>query len=244
MPSTGEHIASGDEAVALPVPVLALQLLRYFNAANASGGTQLCHPNNVVNRHSWDGHPKVDHPGFLYAISEAWAYLVANALVARKPGGGDLHMITRRGMQLLNQQNPEQRLGDEMRLGAGLHSRIETRIRQQFLLGEYELAALAAMREVEIRVRELSGEQDSAIGVNLMKKAFNEGGALADPDLDDGERQATMMLFWGAIGVFKNPPSHRQVRFEDPTQAAEIVLFADLLLRMLDQVADRLDREP
>jgi hypothetical protein len=45
-----------------------------------------------------------------------------------------------------------------------------------------------------------------------------------------------MALFWGAIGLFKNPSSHRQVDFEDATLASEIVLFADLLHRMLDRV--------
>jgi hypothetical protein len=44
----------------------------------------------------------------------------------------------------------------EQRIDVDLHPLIARRIRRQFLLGEYELAALAAMREVEIRVRELS----------------------------------------------------------------------------------------
>jgi uncharacterized protein (TIGR02391 family) len=111
----------------------------------------------------------------------------------------------------------------------------------QFLLGEYELGALAAMREVEIRVRKLSKAGEGDIGVNLMKSALGVDGPLADPRLERGEREATMALFWGAIGVFKNPSSHRQVRFDDPTLAAEVILLADLLLRMLDRTKARLE---
>lgn len=102
-------------------------------------------------------------------------------------------------------------------------------------MGEYELAAFAAMREVEIRVRELAGAPAELIGVDLMHQAFKvDAGALHDPSLVRGEQVARMELFAGSIGVFKNPPSHRQVDYGNPTVAAEVVLLADLLRRMLD----------
>jgi hypothetical protein len=44
-----------------------------------------------------------------------------------------------------------------------------------------------------------------------------------------------MALYNGLIGALKNPSSHRQVDYEDPVEAAEVILFADLLLRMLDR---------
>jgi len=53
------------------------------------------------------------------------------------------------------------------------------------------------------------------------------------------ESEAIMALFRGAIGVFKNPSSHRQVEFDDPTEASEVILLADLLLRMLDRIEQR-----
>ena len=121
------------------------------------------------------------------------------------------------------------------RLDVDLHPRIEHRVRSQFLLGELEAAAFLAMREVEICVRELSEANDSSIGVSLMKSAFGSNGPLRDQALEKGEQEATMALYWGAIGVFKNPSSHRPVDYGDPTLAAEVVLFADLLLRMLDR---------
>ena len=69
-----------------------------------------------------------------------------------------------------------------------------------------------------------------------MRQAFKpDGGPLADAELDAGERVGMMELFAGAIGTFKNPSSHRQVDYDDPTEASEVVMFADLLMRLLDR---------
>jgi uncharacterized protein (TIGR02391 family) len=75
--------------------------------------------------------------------------------------------------------------------------------------------------------------------VKLMREAFKQGGPLADARADGGEQVATMELFAGAIGTFKNPTSHRPVSYEDPAEAAEVVLLADLLMRLLDRVEQR-----
>ncbi len=66
---------------------------------------------------------------------------------------------------------------------------------------------------------------------------------MADATLDAGERVGMMELFAGAIGTFKNPPSHRQVDYEDPTEASEVVILADLLMRVLDRVESGLSRK-
>lgn len=43
-----------------------------------------------------------------------------------------------------------------------------------------------------------------------------------------------------AISVFKNPARRRRVSLDDPTEAAEVVLFADLLLRIVDRATARI----
>jgi uncharacterized protein (TIGR02391 family) len=232
-----EFIPPAAEAIELPVDDLALRLLRLLAAEQAGGNSGMLNAYGITLEGAWRLHDLGQHrTAFLQANSEAWAWLVSRGLVARKPGDtGDWAIVTRRGVELADDVMGPARLRAEERIDVDLHSRLGARIRRQFLLGEYELAAFAAMREVEIRVRELSSLPESKIGVDLMKQAFREGGPLASKELDPGERDARMALFWGAIGVFKNPSSHRQVDFGDATEASEVVLLADLLLRLLDR---------
>ncbi len=77
-----------------------------------------------------------------------------------------------------------------------------------------------------------------------MQEAFaKDRGSLADTPAEGGEQVATMNLFMGAIGTFKNPTSHRTVRFDDPVEAAQVIQLADLLMELLRRVERRLDSE-
>jgi uncharacterized protein (TIGR02391 family) len=218
------------ELLALPLDVLGVEVLRHL-----SSGKEWNTYNFTV---SLEASRRAE--AAQRALFEAVGWLEATGLIAHpKPGQStmDSMFVTRHGEQVLTDG-----LGPIIaarRLSVELHPRLE-RVRSQFLIAEYELAAFAALREVEIRVRELAAAPDSAIGVALMRDSFGASGVLTDKSLDGGERVATMELFAGAIGTFKNPPSHRQVDYGDPTEASEVVLLADLLLRMLDRTGARL----
>jgi hypothetical protein len=68
-----------------------------------------------------------------------------------------------------------------------------------------------------------------------MRRAFDvDNGPLTDRAAEPAERQAIGDLFAGAIGSYKNPHSHRNVPVVDPTEAAEIVMLANQLLRIVD----------
>lgn len=222
----------GGQLVELPIDRLALAVLHHLEASQAWS----LHNFLVEQR------PRYRGDGPQKALIEAINWLQGSGLIARghpSQSAGEAFIITRLGHKVLAEGLAP--LDAARRLGLDLHPRL-ARVQSQFLLGEYELAAFAAMREVEIRVRELSGFDASLLGVKLMRRAFGEGGPLADPGLDDGERVGIMELFAGAIGTYKNPPSHRQVDYADPIVASEVVLLADLLMRMLDRTEERIAR--
>lgn len=73
------------------------------------------------------------------------------------------------------------------------------------------------------------------IGKDLMRRAFDvKIGPLTDPGAEPAERQARSDLFAGTIGSYKNPHSHRNVALDDPDEAAEIIMLANHLLRIVD----------
>lgn len=220
---------SAEEIQSLPIDRLGILVLKH-----------------LVDTREWNSHNFLNSgrnlripDSTLRCWSEGLNWLLSKNLVARgEPGQSSAEsiFITRLGNKVLKAGLEMIRAAD--RLNVALHASLE-RVKSQFLLGEYELAAFAAMREVEIRVRELSGADSSLLGVKLMHKSFGDGGQLADSELDPGERTGIMELFAGAIGTFKNPPSHRQVDYADPTEASEVVLLADLLMRLLDRIEER-----
>ncbi len=103
-----------------------------------------------------------------------------------------------------------------------------------FQRGDYDIAVLAAFKEIEVRVRSKGGYSHGEIGVPLMRKAFHPGnGPLTDKTREGGEREAMVSLFAGAIGLFKNPASHRNVEF-NASQAATLIHFANYVLAVVE----------
>jgi uncharacterized protein (TIGR02391 family) len=216
--------------MSLPPDELALRMLRAITAGEQREGF-FFGKDRVIN-------PNVGDREQHQRLEEAFAWIVREVWIAHEPtqsSSGNWFFVTRRGWSVLDDPAGLARAQAEARLQVELHPRLAERVRAQFLLGEYEAAAFLAMREVEICVRDRAGAREADLGVALMKSAFGEDGPLSDPQLERGEQQAKMALYWGAIGMFKNPSSHRQVDFDDPTLASEVILLADLLLRLLDR---------
>lgn len=226
-----------DELLVLPVENVAMFLLKRIarKPHQAFRAEKFTGINGEVLPHG-EGYRQ---PAVKAAISEALDWLYVNGLIV---GHSDSHQreqgfftISRKGLAIVKEVEPLRLLRTERLLSLPLHPRIETKARIQFAIGAYGSAVFEAFRELEIRVRATGGYPAKTIGDDLMRLAFSpNGGPLSDPSLVFGEQRAVMELYAGAIGAFKNPLSHRVVDYDDPTIAAEQILFADLLHRMLD----------
>jgi uncharacterized protein (TIGR02391 family) len=221
-----------EEAVDLPVDVLAMHVLwRLVD----EGSQKYARRNLLLTEAEQAGSDSLLRTRVQHAYAEAWDWLTTHDLLSPLPTQETWSFVTRRGIEVAQTKAGLVALRAGQRLAVDLHPRIEEAVGSEWLLGRFEMAAFAAMRAVEIRVREASGGGVSDLGVNLMKRAFGNDGPLTDSSADPGEQQAMMALFWGAIGMFKNPSSHREVDLDDPTEASEIVLLADLLMRIIER---------
>ncbi len=147
-------------------------------------------------------------------------------------------LATRLGLDVASRTDGLARLRAGDRVEMDLHPRIAEDVRAEFLRGRFETAVWVAVRQVEIALREVSRADPYAYGSGLLAHAFaKDTGALLDESLPEAEQQALANLFRGALGALKNPHSHREIQFDDPTEAAEIVVFASLLLRIADRLA-------
>jgi uncharacterized protein (TIGR02391 family) len=114
---------------------------------------------------------------------------------------------------------------------------LRSRVRDDFLSGDYETAVFKAFRFVEEHVRAKANEPASSLGVGLMSAAFSpSNGKLKHPGAAVPQEQDGLhQLMRGAIAWFKNPSSHRTVSRNDPQEAAHVLAFANMLLDLVDQ---------
>ncbi len=187
---------------------IAPLLLEYLNQGS---GRQLNRYNFTLQGSELGQYAGARYDEIARVVTEAWMVLEREGLLAPEPGQsqGDWRFVTRRGKSLQSRTDFEAYRKGNL-LPHFLDPTLATKVRPLFLRGDYDTAVFRAFKEVETRVRSAARLPDEFIGVQLMRTAFHpDTGALTDMGQVPGEKQAVSDLFAGAIGLFKNPSSHR-----------------------------------
>jgi len=246
-------VPSADDLLALEVEELAGVLLVHLNSAEGHRGSSAFQNGLISPRNFFmflDQQPP--YPGRQQEISralmEAWSWLQGEGFLVRHPEQlADWFFLSRRAKQLRSRDDFSAYSKANLLPRGHLHPLIAAKVYPAFLRGEYDTAVFQAFREVEVAVRKAGDFADDLVGKPLMRDAFRpadankpgvQPGILTDMALPVAEQEGMASLFAGAIALYKNPQSHRNVP-TDAMDAAEVIGFASHLLRMVDRLSER-----
>lgn len=234
-----EAIPEADVLLSLEPEVLGAKLLFLLRKRFGAGiffPSTMCNELWELRTRKLPTYPENTRDAIEGAFNEAWAWLEAQGLMVRPARGNEgYRVLSRRAKRFESEAEFASYAVARMLPREALHAKIAEKVWLAFMRGEFDVAAFHAMKAVEVAVREASGLGNASVGVALMREAFSrDKGPLTDTTAEPGERVARMDLFAGAIGSYKNPHSHRDVNLSDPTEAVEIIMLANHLLRIVD----------
>jgi hypothetical protein len=99
----------------------------------------------------------------------------------------------------------------------------------------YRKAVSEALLTLETRMRKTLKAGDSVTGIDLVSEAIKQG-AFDRPV--KSERDGLSQLYRGVFMWFRNPQSHRKVKYSKE-DAVKMVLFIDYLIRLFDDLYNK-----
>ena len=216
---------------------LAGIILEYFNSRGTKGKRVVvsCY-GNFISGEALRNYPREYETDIRHALVEALVWLENEGLIAQDPTQNSKHwyFITRRGRTLEDRTAVEAYRKANLLPKELLNPIMVNKVWPLFLRGEYDTAVFQAFKEIAVAVRYAVEYTAEDCDVELMEKAFHpENGKMTDANQTEDEKQATLALFTGAMGLYKNPLCHRNINFT-AEGAAEAIIFANHLFKIVD----------
>lgn len=171
------------------------------------------------------------------AVHEALAWAQRELLLVKNYKSmppSDALMLSRTGSTFTPDDLPRMRI-ERILPEFLLHYRMRAICMDIFNSGHFQAAVFEAFRVLEVAIRERADYGETDYGTDMISRAFNDQqGPLRDQTATEAERQAMQRLMSGAYGVYKNPSGHRDIELTDPLKAAELLIIASHLLRIVE----------
>jgi uncharacterized protein (TIGR02391 family) len=172
-------------------------------------------------------------------LMEGLAYLERAGLIVKAPFH-DGYVLTRSGREAAERQDTYTALAGAEEARRLLHPAVAEASEGELERGpqHYDAAVLLAFREIELRLRKITGLETAKFG-ELIRAAFGSDtgpGLLISAAMDRGELNAIRSLFAGAHGYFRNPAVHRVVGHESADQTIRLLAMSSALLYILDEL--------
>ena len=221
-----------EELVALEPEELAPHILFWVNKNHPYGSRQPAHFGNF-------SLPFVGDFEVSNNISAAWMWLVTQGLLV-PAAGQDRNSFnpSKRGSLFTNEADIQSFVESNLLPKNLLYPEVEKLTRADFIKRDFDSAVFKVFKQIEVNVRKAGGYDSTVYGVPLMAKAFDpENGPLTDHENPHGgEKKALRDLFTGAIGSYKNPHSHRNMKL-DPVEASEMIILGNHLFKIVESRA-------
>lgn len=226
-----------ETALTLEPEELAISLLNTLIQQEKGAPTGTLHLSNFVGSPNIDSYAGDKSTVITKKITEVWIWLEQELMLAPTPGKSrEWLYVTEKGYRFASDSDITKYKASNIIPPSSLDPVLASKVLPLFIRGDYNTAVFQSFKEVEIRVRNVASLPAEEYGTDLMRKVFHpKTGVLTDTGRPMSERQAASDLFAGAIGLFKNPSSHRDVDWEDPIECAELIYLANHLLRIVEK---------
>lgn len=163
--------------------------------------------------------------------------LIRNLLLTLSPPARPLPQASQQSAQLAAAiANVQAKLHPLNIERVALHPKVLERCKELYEAGKYDEAILNGYKLIEVTLRGASHEKPHLLGTDLATFILNPANPILRFSDRHAEQEAAHALYRGAIGLFKNPLSHRFLDIDDRQRAFELLTLASLLLRLIDEM--------